>query len=54
MLTNCYAHTCTIYPQVLGQVEKRVLIYLGSELISRDGNCVMKDIFLGGLLHVRG
>lgn len=43
MLTNCFAHVCTIYTGALGQAEKHVLIYLGSELISRDGNHVMKS-----------
>lgn len=42
MLTNRFPHVCTIYTGALGQAEKHVLIYLGSELISRDGNCVMK------------
>lgn len=43
MLTNLFAHVCTIYTGALGQAEKHVLIYLGSKLISRNGNCVMKS-----------
>lgn len=43
MLTNRFAHICTIYIGALGQAEKHVLIYLGSALISRDGNHVMKS-----------
>lgn len=43
MLTNRFAHVCTIYTGALGQAEKHVLIYLGSELISRDGIRVMKS-----------
>lgn len=43
MLTNRFAHVCTIYTGALGQAEKHARIYLGSELISRDGNCVMKN-----------